>query len=150
MPRELIDDRSGELLELMELETARTKLVVDYSHGMKKKLAFCASLIHEPEILFLDEPFEGIDAISSQQIKLILDQLVKTGVTIFLTSHILEIVERLCSHIAVIHHGRLVAQGPFEELRRLAGDAGDRSLEELFLSLVGEQGATARGLSWLA
>ena len=150
LPRELINDRSNELLELMELENARRKLVVDYSHGMKKKLAFCASLIHEPEILFLDEPFEGIDAISSQQIKLILDQLVKTGVTIFLTSHILEIVERLCSHIAVIHHGRLVAQGPFEELRRRAGDAGDRSLEELFLSLVGEQGAAARGLSWLA
>ena len=150
MPRVLIDDRSNELLELMELENARRKLVVDYSHGMKKKLAFCASLIHEPEILFLDEPFEGIDAISSQQIKLILGQLVKTGVTVFLTSHILEIVERLCSHIAVIHHGRLVAQGPFEELRRQTGDAGDRSLEELFMSLVGEQGAAARGLSWLA
>jgi len=117
LPRAQIRSRSDELLELMELTDDTKKLIVDFSHGMKKKLSFCASLIHGPELLFLDEPFEGIDAISSRQIKAILNQLVRSGVTVFLTSHILEIVERLCTHIAVIHRGRLVAQGTLDRLR---------------------------------
>ena len=96
------ESRGSELSELMGLGKERKKLIVDYSHGMKKKLAISAALIHEPELLFLDEPFEGIDAVSSKLIKEILHSLLERGVTIFLTSHILEIVEKLCTDLAVI------------------------------------------------
>lgn len=153
MPRPLIDERSAEVMELMGLADDRGKLIVDYSHGMRKKLALCAAVIHEPRVLFLDEPFEGIDAVSSKLVRSILHQLVGSGVTIFLTSHILEIVEKLCSHVAIIHQGRLVAQGPLGDLRAGAegpdGEAGNRSLEALFLSLVGGEGAAEGSLSWL-
>jgi ABC-2 type transport system ATP-binding protein len=153
MTRETIEERSAELLELMELQDEPKKLIVDYSHGMKKKLSFSAALIHGPEVVFLDEPFEGIDAVSSRLIKTILNQLLASGVTIFLTSHILEIVEKLCSHVAIIDHGRIVAHGSLDELRNGVsldenGDGTRRTLEELFISLVG--GADQeRGLSWL-
>jgi len=150
LPSSTLHYRSNELLELMGLADDPKKLIVDYSHGMKKKISFAASLMHEPGLLFLDEPFEGIDAISSKQIKAILDQLVRAGVTVFVTSHILEIVERLCTHIAIIDHGRLVAQGSLEELRSPARlDGSQQSLEELFLSIVGSGTAGTRGLSWL-
>lgn len=153
MPRPLVDERSAELLELMGLADDGRKLIVDYSHGMRKKLALSAAVIHEPRVLFLDEPFEGIDAVSSRLVRSILHQLVGSGVTIFLTSHILEIVEKLCSHVAIIHRGRLVAQGPLDRLRA-GGDGTDaadgrQSLEALFLSLVGGDEAAEGGLSWL-
>ena len=90
----------------------------DYSHGMQKKLALAAAVIHGPKILFLDEPFEGVDAIASGTLKAMLQHMIERGATIFLTSHVLEIVERLCSHVAIIHRGRLVAQGSIEDLRR--------------------------------
>ena len=147
--------RIGELLELMDLQDDGKKLIVDYSHGMKKKLAISASLLHEPELLFLDEPFEGIDAVASRLIKDILDSLLDRGVTIFLTSHILEIVERLCSDLAVIHEGKLVARGSLEELRRgvevkqLEESGRKMTLEEVFLSLIGRDGAGRKVLSWL-
>ncbi len=146
----VIHQRTDELLDLMDLERDREKLIVDYSHGMKKKISFVAALIHEPKLLFLDEPFEGIDAISSQQIKIILEQLVRSGVTVFLTSHILEIVERLCTHIAIINHGKLAAQGSLEELRYLVDSSSSEGrLEALFLKLVGDD-KESKGLSWLA
>ena len=147
LQKETIRTRSEELLELMSLHEERKKLVVDYSHGMKKKLSLAAALIHDPRVLFLDEPFEGIDAIASRMIKDLLASLVSRGVTIFLTSHILEIVEKLCSEVAVIHEGRLVAQGNTEELRR--GERGV-SLEEAFLSLVNAADVPVKTLSWLA
>jgi ABC-2 type transport system ATP-binding protein len=152
MARAVIEDRSAELLELMGLADEGDKLVVDYSHGMKKKLSFAASIIHQPQVLFLDEPFEGIDPVSSRLIRRILDQLLTSGATVFLTSHILEIVEKLCSHVAIIDHGRLVAQGDLGELRRGAageGSDGTRSLEELFITLVGSEDRSDRALSWL-
>ena len=136
--------RTGELLDLMELPRNEKKLIIDYSHGMKKKLAFSAAIIHEPQLLFLDEPFEGIDAIASKMIKDLMQTLLERGATIFLTSHILEIVERLCSEIAVIHQGRLVAQGSLEELKRGA------SLEQLFLDLVEHDETDRATLSWLS
>jgi ABC-2 type transport system ATP-binding protein len=105
MPMAVIEDRTKELLGLMGLADDTRKLIIDYSHGMRKKLSICAAVIHEPQVLFLDEPFEGIDAISSQLVRSVLNQLVATGVTIFLTSHILEIVEKLCTHVAIIHEG---------------------------------------------
>lgn len=112
MSRAMIDARSAELLELMGLQDDTRKLIVDFSHGMRKKLSISAAIIHEPRVLFLDEPFEGIDAVSSQLVRAVLNQLVSNGVTIFLTSHILEIVEKLCTHVAIIHQGHAEAGRP--------------------------------------
>ena len=135
MPAETFKTRSADLLALMDLKEAGTALVADFSHGMRKKLALAAALLPAPRLLFLDEPFEGIDAVASRQIKELLHSFVGRGGTIFLTSHILEIVERLSTHIGVIARGRLVAQGPIERVR--AGVGAARSLEELFIDLVG-------------
>jgi len=147
LERATIRSRSEELLEMMDLASAAGSLVTDYSHGMKKKLALAVALLPGPRLLFLDEPFEGIDAIASRQIKGLLVSFVKAGGTVFLTSHILEIVERLCAHLGVIHKGRMVAQGPMHELRQ--GAAGDRTLEETFLNLVGAEATSAPVLEWL-
>jgi len=109
--------RAAELLDFMQLADQPKKLVTDYSHGMQKKLAMAAAVIHGPKVLFLDEPFEGVDAIAAGTLKAMLQGMIARGATIFLTSHVLEIVERLCSHVAIIHQGRLVAQGSLAELR---------------------------------
>ena len=139
--------RSSDLLALMELEKAAGTLVTDFSHGMRKKLSLAAALLPAPRLLFLDEPFEGIDAIASRQIKDLLQSFVARGGTIFLTSHILEIVERLSTHIGVIAGGHLVAQGSIDELR--SGAAGARSLEELFIGLVGGGATASASLDWI-
>ncbi|HEY4903392.1 MAG TPA: ATP-binding cassette domain-containing protein, partial [Candidatus Sulfotelmatobacter sp.] len=133
-----------------------------YSHGMQKKLALAAAVIHGPKVLFLDEPFEGVDAIAAGTLKSMLQGMITRGATIFLTSHVLEIVERLCSHVAIIHQGRLVAQGSLEELRagvqaQTPAESGDRApvsaekltLEQLFLRIVGGTHRTEQELSWL-
>jgi ABC-2 type transport system ATP-binding protein len=117
LDRETAAKRASELLDFMQLAEQPQKLVADYSHGMQKKLALAAAVIHGPKVLFLDEPFEGVDAIASGTLKAMLQRMIARGATIFLTSHVLEIVERLCSHVAIIHQGRLVAQGSLEELR---------------------------------
>jgi ABC-2 type transport system ATP-binding protein len=146
--------RSEELLEFMQLADRPKSVIADYSHGMQKKLALAAAVIHGPRILFLDEPFEGVDALAAGALKALLGRMTERGVTIFLTSHVLEIVERLCSHVAIIHKGRLVAQGSLEELRAgVASEEGSKStLEQIFLSILG-QGGEARPqmeeLSWL-
>ena len=137
--------RSADLLALMDLKDAGGTLVADFSHGMRKKLSLAAALLPGPRLLFLDEPFEGIDAVASRQIKDLLQSFVTRGGTIFLTSHILEIVERLSTHIGVIAKGKLVAQGPIDELRAAA--SGRQSLEELFIDLVGHEGARV-SLDW--
>ena len=138
---EEIKQRSKELLELMELQDEPRKLIIEYSHGMKKKLSLACALIHRPEILFLDEPFEGVDAIASRTLKDLLSRLTARGLTVFLTSHVLEIVERLCSDIAIIAQGKLLASGSLNELRkgiRMEGDGeGPVSLEEYFIHVVG-------------
>ena len=139
--------RIDELLELMALADARDTLVADYSHGMRKKLSLAAALLPAPKVLFLDEPFEGIDAIASRQIKDLLHSFVSRGGTVFLTSHILEIVERLCDHIGVIAQGKLVAQGTLAELK--AGRVGGGTLEEIFLGLVGARDNYVASLDWL-
>ena len=118
------EKRADELLEFMQLADREKTLIADYSHGMQKKLALAAAVIHGPRILFLDEPFEGVDALAAGALKALLGRMTERGVTIFLTSHVLEIVERLCSHVAIIHKGRLVAQGSLEELR--SGVPGSR------------------------
>jgi ABC-2 type transport system ATP-binding protein len=165
--RAVASQRAAELLEFMQLAGQPKALVADYSHGMQKKLALAAAVIHGPRILFLDEPFEGVDAIASGTLKAMLQRMIANGATIFLTSHVLEIVERLCSHVAIIHRGRLVAQGSLEELRAgvraqaaVASSDGEPSgapailgerltLEELFLRIVGGSRISAGELSWL-
>ena len=146
--------RSGELLDFMQLSDRPKTLIADYSHGMQKKLALAAAVIHGPRILFLDEPFEGVDALAAGALKALLSRMTERGVTIFLTSHVLEIVERLCSHVAIIHKGRLVAQGSLEELRAgTAVEEGSKTtLEQIFLSIVGQDGSQQpqlEELSWL-
>ena len=154
LDRETARRRSDELLHFMQLCDRPKSVIADYSHGMQKKLALAAAVIHGPRILFLDEPFEGVDALAAGALKSLLARMTDRGVTIFLTSHVLEIVERLCSHVAIIHKGRLVAQGSLDELRAgvSSDDSSPRTLEQIFLSIVG-QGGTARSqleeLSWL-
>src|SRR6266550_6464536 len=135
LQKQEIAQRSPELLDLMELRNEPRKLIVEYSHGMKKKLSLACALIHRPEMLFLDEPFEGIDAIASRTLKDLLSRLTERGLTVFLTSHVLEIVERLCSHIAIIAQGKLLASGSLDELRKgiRLEEAGPVSLEEYFI-----------------
>ena len=148
-----VDRRADELLDLMDLTEDADKMIVDYSKGMRKKTALAAAIIHTPRILFLDEPFEGIDAITGRVIRNVLRQLTQQGTTIFFSSHILEVVERLCSTLAVIHEGQLVAQGTMEELRQRAAAGDDATLEELFLNVVGagsQEGKGERKLSWLS
>ena len=146
MPADTFKPRAADLLALMDLTGAATTLVTDFSHGMRKKLALAAALLPAPRLLFLDEPFEGIDAVASRQIKELLNTFVARGGTVFLTSHILEIVERLSTHIGVIADGRIVAQGRIEEVR--AGAHGQGTLEELFIQLVGGE-RPAADLQWL-
>ena len=138
--------RSDDLLTMMDLKDAGTTLVTDFSHGMRKKLSLAAALLPAPRLLFLDEPFEGIDAVASRQIKDLMLSFVSRGGTIFLTSHILEIVERLSTHIGVIADGRLVAQGHIDELR--SGGGSGKTLEELFIGLVGGN-APRQALDWI-
>jgi ABC-2 type transport system ATP-binding protein len=139
--------RTSDLLDVMELTSAGNTLVIDFSHGMRKKLSLAAALLPAPKLLFLDEPFEGIDAVASRQMKELLLSFVSRGGTIFLTSHILEIVERLSTHIGVIAHGRMVAQGTIDELRQ--GGASGQTLEELFISLVGGESRPHAALDWI-
>jgi ABC-2 type transport system ATP-binding protein len=168
--------RTRELLEFMQLAGEQKKLIADFSHGMQKKLALAAAVIHGPRVLFLDEPFEGVDAVAAGTLKSMLLRMIARGATIFLTSHVLEIVERLCTHIAIIHRGRLVAEGSLDELRAgtwRIGQSGieagvalpdeanrsaeKRNLEQIFLEIVGTDregnpAATApeQELSWLS
>src|SRR5690606_30727083 len=146
LPADTLDRRMRELLDLMSLTGARNDLVAEYSHGMRKKLSLAAALLPAPRLLFLDEPFEGIDALASRQIKDLLQSFVARGGTIFLTSHILEIVERLCDHIGIIQKGRIVAQGPIASLQE--GRTG-QSLEQLFIGLVGGEREEPVALDWL-
>ena len=156
LDRATTQKRAEELLEFMQLADREKTLVADYSHGMQKKLALAAAVIHGPRILFLDEPFEGVDALAAGALKALLGRMTERGVTIFLTSHVLEIVERLCSHVGIIHQGRLVAQGSMEELRAgvaAEAEAGEtKTLEQIFLSIVGQSGAEQsrlEELTWL-
>jgi ABC-2 type transport system ATP-binding protein len=159
LDRETTHQRTEELLEFMQLANESKKLVTDFSHGMQRKLAMAAAVIHGPKVLFLDEPFEGVDAIAAGMLKTMLTGMLTRGATIFLTTHVLEIVERLCSHVAIISKGRLVANGSLEELRAgvasaLPGAEQEQklTLEEIFLSIVGAggDGEPAQELSWLA
>ena len=130
-------------MALFELEGANRKLISEYSKGMRKRVAMAASMIHKPELFLMDEPFEGVDAVGARMMKdLLLDQ-VKHGATVFLTSHVLEVVERLCERVAIIHQGRLVVEGEMAELRM-----GSETLEDIFVRVVGAERHT-ESLDWL-
>ena len=140
--------RCDELLEMLELTEDQGKLIVDYSMGMRKKTAFGAALIHHPRVLFLDEPFNGIDPVSVRAIRNVLHQLTQRGTTVFFTTHVMEVVERLCTRVAIINRGRIVGEGDLAELRARAQAGDDSTLEDIFLKLV-EARVDDETLSWL-
>src|SRR5712691_6228980 len=143
LERRVAIERARALLELFELDENRRKLIAEYSKGMRKRVAMAASLIHHPELFLMDEPFEGVDAMGARLMKDILIDQVRHGATIFLTSHVLEVVERLCDRVAIIHEGKLVREGSMQELR-----TGSETLEDVFVRVVGAEGAFER-LDWL-
>ena len=142
LPPDTIRVRIDELLRLLGLADD-AKLALEYSHGMRKKLALAAALLPNPDLLFLDEPFEGVDAVTSRVIRDMLADFVRRGSTVFLTSHVLDVVEKLCTHVGIIANGRLVEQASLDDIRR------GGSLEARFLEKVGADEAATRKLSWL-
>jgi ABC-2 type transport system ATP-binding protein len=143
VPRDTIRSRIDELLPLLGLENEEKKLTLEYSHGMKKKLALAAALLPNPDLLFLDEPFEGVDAVTSRVVRDLLAGYVARGSTVFLTSHVLEIVEKLCTHVGIIVKGELVEQASLEVIRH------GGSLEDRFLERAGADPEASRKLTWL-
>jgi ABC-2 type transport system ATP-binding protein len=149
VPRADIQRRIEELLHVLTLSDDAEKLIVDYSVGMRKKIALAAALIHRPQVLFLDEPFEGIDPVSSRVIRDILQDATRHGTTVFFSSHILEVVQRLSTIVGIINNGVLVAEGTLEELREKAsGENKDATLEDIFLQVIGAQNES-HNLNWL-
>ncbi len=143
LPRDVARERARELIALFELDNSSRKLIGEYSKGMRKRVAMAASLIHRPQLFLMDEPFEGVDAVGARLMKDILIDQVRQGATIFLTSHVLEVVERLCERIAIIHDGKIVTEGNISELR-----SGSESLEDLFVRVVGAD-RIAESPAWL-
>jgi ABC-2 type transport system ATP-binding protein len=143
LERPVAAERGAELLALFELDHEPRKLIAEYSKGMKKRIALAAALIHRPQLFLLDEPFEGVDPMGARLMKDILIGQVKQGATIFLTSHVLEVVERLCDRVAIINEGRLVIEGSMAELRSAAD-----TLEDIFVRVVGGE-KMAQSLDWL-
>ncbi len=143
LQRSAARDRGRELLALFELDQHPRKLIHEYSKGMRKRVAMAAALIHRPKLFLMDEPFEGVDAVGARLMKEILLEQVSRGATIFLTSHVLEVVERLCTRVAIIAEGRLVADSDMAALR-----ASSETLEDVFVRLVGAE-RPAESLGWL-
>ena len=142
LDRATVDDRAGRLLAALGLDEAGNTLVVDYSAGMTKKVALACALIHGPRLLLLDEPFEAVDPVSAATIRAILHEVVAGGGTVVMSSHVMELVERLCDHVAIVHAGRVIAAGALDDVR-----AGS-SLEQRFVQAVGAPTTTV-DLSWL-
>jgi ABC-2 type transport system ATP-binding protein len=143
LSRAVASERALSLLDLFELSEAPRKLIAEYSKGMRKRVAMAAALIHHPDLFLMDEPFEGVDAVGARLMKDILLDQVRRGATVFLTSHVLEVVERLCDRVAIIHEGRIVKEGGMAELR-----SGAETLEDVFVRVVGG-GRAFQGLDWL-
>ncbi|SIN26886.1 ABC transporter ATP-binding protein [Micromonospora cremea] len=140
----VVDQRAAELLDVLALGDAGRTLVVDYSAGMKKKIGLACALLHGPRVLVLDEPFEAVDPVSAALIRDILTRYAAGGGTVVFSSHVMEVVERLCSHVAILAGGTIKRVGTIEEVR------GDRSLEQVFVEVVGGRTATGEELSWLS
>jgi len=148
LPRAETGRRASELLEFLTLADDRGKLIADYSQGMKKKLALAAALIHNPRVLFLDEPLNGIDPVSGRVVTDLLRRMTAKGVTLFFTTHVLDVVERLCDEVAVIDRGRIVAQGTIDDIRTQREVGQDASLEDVFLKLISAD-VRREDLTWI-
>ncbi|BCL14771.1 ABC transporter ATP-binding protein [Micromonospora sagamiensis] len=140
----VVDQRAAELLDVLALIDAGRTLVVDYSAGMKKKIGLACALLHGPRLLVLDEPFEAVDPVSAALIRDILHRYVVGGGTVVFSSHVMEVVERLCSHVAILAEGTIKRVGTLDDVR------GERSLEQVFVEVVGGRTATGEELSWLS
>ncbi len=143
LDRRVARERADELLRVLDLTEAGSRLIVDYSAGMRKKAALGAAVLHRPNVLFLDEPFESVDPLSVRVLRTLLERLVDGGATVIFSSHVMEVVERLCDHVAVVHAGQVVAEGPTAAL------CAGRRLEDVFADAVGAD-AAAIDLDWLA
>jgi ABC-2 type transport system ATP-binding protein len=143
MDRLVVAARSADLLDVLGLAGAAGQLVVDYSQGMRKKIALACALLHAPRLLFLDEPFESVDPVSARTIREVLEHFTASGATVVFSSHVMETVERLCDRVAVMHQGRLMAVGSLDEVR------GGQSLEDAFIGLVGGGDGGRAALPWL-
>jgi ABC-2 type transport system ATP-binding protein len=135
--------RAAQLLDVLGLTDDAKRLVADYSTGMRKKAALGCALIHNPSVLFLDEPLEGVDPISADVIRRLLTRLVGTGGTVLFSSHVMELVEQICDHVSVIDKGRILATGTTDEVR------GGKTLQQAFIDLVGSRASDEEGLTWL-
>jgi ABC-2 type transport system ATP-binding protein len=134
--------RAAQLLDVLDLVADAKRLVADYSTGMRKKAALGCALIHNPSVLFLDEPLEGVDPVSADSIRRMLTSYVGSGSTVLFSSHVMELVEQVCDHVSIISQGRIVATGTTEQVR------GGKTLQRAFIDLVGAK-ASEEGLSWL-
>jgi ABC-2 type transport system ATP-binding protein len=141
---QVVADRATELFAVLHLDDDADRQIAGYSHGMRKKTALAAALLHRPRLLLLDEPFEGVDPVSARSMRMMLDRFRDGGGTVVLSSHVMDLVERLCDHVGVIHRGRVMAAGPTDRLR------GNRRLEDVFIDVVGEHEVDREALSWLA
>lgn len=135
--------RAVQLFDALQLSDDADRPISGYSHGMRKKTALAAAVLHRPRLLLLDEPFEGVDPVSARTMRTMLDRFRSGGGTIVLSSHVMDLVERLCDHVGVIHQGRVVAAGPTDELRN------GRRLEEAFIDVVGASDPDTTTLDWL-
>jgi len=143
LPQDVVDTRAAELLDVLGLVDAGRTLVVDYSAGMKKKIGLACALLHAPRLLVLDEPFEAVDPVSGALIRDILVRYVRNGGTVIFSSHVMAVVEKLCTHIAILADGQIKVVGTTDEVR------GGRELEDVFVDVVGGRVSTGAELSWL-
>jgi ABC-2 type transport system ATP-binding protein len=135
--------RSAQLLDVLDLTADAKRLVADYSTGMRKKAGLGCALIHNPPVLFLDEPLEGVDPVSADVIRRLLSRIVASGSTVLFSSHVMELVEQVCDHVSIIDKGQIVATGTIDEVR------GGKTLQQAFIDLVGSKAGGGEGLSWL-
>ena len=136
-------ERAEQLLDVLDLKNDARRLVADYSTGMRKKAALGCALIHNPQVLFLDEPLEGVDPVSADVIRRLLKRFTGSGSTVLFSSHVMELVEQVCDHVSIINAGRIVATGTTDEVRN------GKTLQQAFIDLVGARGNDGEGLSWL-
>ena len=143
MPASEARSRAAQLLTVLDLTADAKRLVADYSTGMRKKITLGCALIHNPPVLFLDEPLEGVDPVSADVIRRLLTRFAGSGSTVLFSSHVMELVEQVCDHVSIINKGRIVATGTTEEVR------GGKTLQQAFIDLVGSRADGGEGLSWL-
>lgn len=143
LDRDVVTERSIQLLSTLQLADDADRQIAGYSHGMRKKTSLAAALLHRPRLLLLDEPFEGVDPVSARTMRSMLDRFRAGGGTVVFSSHVMDLVERLCDHTAVVHRGRVVASGATDDLR------DGRRLEDAFIDVIGGTDVDDASLAWL-